>query len=54
MGRINIVISNDIERRLRIKAIERFGGRKGSLSLAIEEAINLWLKTNEENRFSFR
>jgi hypothetical protein len=43
MGRLFIVISDEVERRLRLTVVVR-GGRKGDLSATIEEAVKQWLK----------
>jgi len=43
MGRISVTLSDDLEKKLRIKTIERFGGRKGDLSRAIEAAVETWV-----------
>ena len=43
MGRISVAISEELERELRFKTIERFGGKKGDLSRAVEEAIKTWV-----------
>ena len=43
MGRISVGISDDLEKKLRFKTIERFGGRKGDLSRAVEEAVKTWV-----------
>ena len=43
MGRVSIAISDELEKSLRIKTIERFGGKKGDLSRAVEEAIKTWV-----------
>jgi len=43
MGRINVYISDELEKKLRFKTIERFGGRKGDLSRAVKEAIETWV-----------
>jgi len=43
MGRIFIVIDDNVERRLRLAVVLR-GGKKGELSATIEEAIEYWLK----------
>jgi hypothetical protein len=43
MGRISVAISDKLEKSLRLKTIERFGGRKGDLSKAVEEAITKWI-----------
>jgi len=47
MGRINIVLNDDIERKLRV-AIATSGGKKGDLSESIEHAIKEWLEKNEQ------
>jgi hypothetical protein len=43
LGRIYVVLSDVVERRLRFAIVERLGGRKGDLSGAIEEAVKDWL-----------
>jgi Arc/MetJ-type ribon-helix-helix transcriptional regulator len=49
MGRINIDIPDDLERELRLKAVRKFGGKRGSLGQAITEAVRLWLKQRESS-----
>jgi len=44
MGRINLVISDDIENKFRKEVAKRFGVRKGNIQKAIEEAIDIWIK----------
>jgi hypothetical protein len=43
MGRVSVDIPDELEKRLRLKTIERFGGRKGDLSKAVEEAVEIWV-----------
>jgi len=43
MGRISVALSDKLEKKLRFKTIERFGGRKGDLSRAVEEAVKKWV-----------
>jgi len=43
MGRISVALSDELEKKLRFKTIERFGGRKGDLSKAVEEAVKTWI-----------
>jgi hypothetical protein len=43
MGRISVDIPDELEKQLRLKTVERFGGRKGDLSRAVEDAIKKWL-----------
>lgn len=37
-------INSDLEKKLRIRIAEKYGGQKGALKKALEEAITLWLK----------
>jgi hypothetical protein len=43
LGRININIPVELERQLRLKTVEQFGGKKGDLSKAIQEAVKTWI-----------
>ena len=47
MGRIAVDLPDELEKKLRLKTIDRFGGRKGDLSKAVEEAITEWVTTEE-------
>ena len=47
MGQITIQIPDEVERRLRIKVADMYGGKRGALGEAIAEAIELWLKQKE-------
>jgi hypothetical protein len=44
LGRLYIVLSDAVERRLRFESVKRLGGKKGDLSRAIEEALKDWFK----------
>ena len=43
MGRISVIIPDELEKKLRFKTIEEFGGRKGDLSRAVKEAVKTWV-----------
>ncbi|MBN1941041.1 MAG: hypothetical protein JW772_02560 [Candidatus Diapherotrites archaeon] len=45
MGRMQIVIPDNLEDKLRKKASAEYGLKKGSISRAIQTAIEKWLKT---------
>jgi hypothetical protein len=47
MGRISVELSDELEKQLRFKTIERFGGRKGDLSRAVQEAVETWVAREE-------
>ena len=44
MGKITISIPDNLEKELRIKAMKKFGMKKGYLSKAGIEALKSWLK----------
>jgi len=44
MGRVSVYLPDELEKMLRFKTIERFGGRKGDLSRAVEEAVMTWIE----------
>ena len=47
MGRISVDLPDELEKQLRIKTVHRFGGKKGDLSKAVEEAIKTWITKKE-------
>ena len=47
MSRISIDLPDELEKQLRIKTVERFGGKKGDLSKAVEEAVKTRLTKKE-------
>ena len=48
MGRITVDLPDELEKKMRFKTIERFSGRKGDLSRAVEEAVRAWV--NKEDK----
>ena len=48
MGRISAELPDKLEKELRFKTIERFGGKKGDLSRAVEEAVKTWVAKEEQ------
>ena len=47
MGRISIDLPDELEKQLRMKTVERFGGKKGDLSRAVEDAVKTWIVLKE-------
>jgi hypothetical protein len=43
MGRIDVVLPDDIEEKLRKEITKKSGYKKGALSSAVREAIENWL-----------
>ena len=44
MGVIYARINDELEKEFRVEVAKRYGGQRGAISRAIEEAIKLWLK----------
>jgi hypothetical protein len=47
MGRISADLPDELEKQLRLKTVQKFGGKKGDLSRAVEEAIKAWISEQE-------
>jgi hypothetical protein len=47
MGRISVDIPDELEKQLRLKTVQKFGGKKGDLSRAAEDAIKTWVNIKE-------
>jgi hypothetical protein len=50
MGRIDIILPDDKEKKLRMEVGRRVGVKRGALTDAIIEAIDAWLEKGEEKR----
>jgi hypothetical protein len=47
MGRISVDLPDELEKQLRINTVERFGGKKGDLSKAVEDAVRTWVNNKK-------
>ena len=47
MGRLDVIIPEDVDREFRVGVARVYGGERGALSKAVTEAIRLWLKQKE-------
>ena len=48
MGKIYVVLPDDLEEKFRKAVFNRFGMKKGNLTIAIEEAIEDWVNKGSE------
>jgi hypothetical protein len=44
MGKLNVVLPDDLEDRFRKAVFEKMGMKKGNISEAMEEAIDMWIR----------
>lgn len=44
MGRLDIILDDELETKFRRAVAERIGFKKGNISTAVEEAIKDWLR----------
>lgn len=45
MGKLNVVLPDEVEERFRKAVFERMGMKKGNISEALEEAVEIWMRT---------
>lgn len=50
MGKINIVLKDELEERFRRAVFESKGMKKGNISEAMEEALNLWIEQQKKKK----
>jgi len=46
MTTITSNITLDLDQRFRNKVVEKIGMKKGNLSIAVQEALELWIRQN--------
>jgi hypothetical protein len=44
MGKMNIILTDNTEKRFRKAIADNIGFKKGNISVALEEAIELWIE----------
>ncbi len=50
MGKMNVVLSDEVEEKFRKAVFERKGMKKGNISEALEEAINEWIDYRKNDK----
>ena len=53
MGKMNIVVGDDVEERFRKTVANTKGFRKGNISIALQEAIELWIKEQTKRKAKY-
>lgn len=50
MGRIDVILSDELEAEFREEVYRQKGMKKGNIKKAIEDAIRLWIDANKMKR----
>jgi len=50
MGRLDVIIPDALEEEFRQEIMKEKGMKKGNLSKSVEEAIRIWIETNQKKR----
>ena len=48
MGRIDIILPDNLEKRFRAEVFKRLGMKRGNITLAIQEAIEQWIEEGKK------
>ena len=46
MGAIKVILPDDLEEKFRNKVFKKYGMKKGNITIAIQEALEEWIKKN--------
>ena len=44
MGRIDVILPDNLEEQFRKKVFEKYGMKRGNITVAIQEAIENWIE----------
>jgi len=47
MGKLTLTLDDELEKRFRDEIFKRLGMKKGNIQVAIEEAIEMWIKAKK-------
>ena len=50
MGAIKVILPDELEEKFRNEVFKSKGMKKGNITIAIEEAINMWIDDQQQKR----
>jgi len=50
MGRIDVILPDELEEDFRREVAKELGMRRGNLTIALQEGIKLWIETHRNKR----
>jgi len=48
MGRMDIILPDELEQRFREEVFKRLGMKRGNITLAVQEAIEQWIEKGDK------
>ncbi len=48
MGRIDIILPDELEKKFREEVFKNYGMKKGNITLAVEDAVQDWVKKKKK------
>ena len=52
MARLNLIVSDELEEKFREMVFRKYGMKKGNITKAVEEAIDLWIENEKKRRYA--
>jgi len=49
MGRIDIILPDELEQKFRTEVAKQLGMKRGNLTLAVQEAVKSWIETRRKH-----
>ncbi len=50
MGRVDVILKDDLEKEFRMEVAKSLGMKKGNLTVAIEDAIRKWVEAERKKK----
>jgi len=50
MGRIDVILDDDLEEKLREEVYKKYGMKRGNLTIAIREALETWVEKESKKK----
>ena len=50
MGRMDIIVPDDLEKQFRAEVFKRLGMKRGNITQAVQEAIENWIEQGEKKK----
>jgi len=52
MARMNVAVSDELERKFREAVFRKYGMKKGNITKAVEKAMDEWIEREKKKRYA--